>query len=160
MSTTIYEINRKYTLDQTFFDSINTEAKAYFLGLLWADGSISKSAKRCSANNRLQISQKIDDINQLHNLQKALKSNYLLYTSTTNNSYSKNHKIATLSINSVYLVNKLESLGVYNKENRTSIPKLPNNLIHHFIRGYFDGDGCLSIYQQTIKKWVVNKQEF
>ena len=160
MSTTIYEINRKHTLDQTFFDTIDTEAKAYFLGLLWADGSLSKTTKRCSGNNRLSISQKIDDIDQLHKMQIALNSNYSLYMSTTNNTYSKNHKIATLSINSVYLVNQLERLGMYNKENRTSIPEIPNNLIHHFIRGYFDGDGCLSIYQQQIKKWNINKQEF
>lgn len=160
MSTTIYEINRKHTLNQTFFDTIDTEAKAYLLGLLWADGSLSKTAKRYSGNNRLSISQKIDDIDQLHKIQMALNSNYSLYMSTTNNAYSKNHKIATLSINSVYLVNQLECLGMCNKESRTSIPKMPNNLTHHFIRGYFDGDGCLSVYQQKIKKWNINKQEF
>lgn len=52
MSATIYEINRKHTLNQTFFDTIDTEAKAYFLGLLWADGSLSKTAKRCSGNKQ------------------------------------------------------------------------------------------------------------
>lgn len=96
MSTTIYEINRKHTLNQTFFDTINTEAKAYFLGLLWADGSLSKTAKRCSGNNRLSISQKIDDIDQLHKMQMALNSNYSLYMSIKLKRYKRTNKAVSL----------------------------------------------------------------
>ena len=33
------KLSRKYTLNEEFFDIIDTEAKAYFLGLLYADGS-------------------------------------------------------------------------------------------------------------------------
>lgn len=29
----------------------------------------------------------------------------------------------------------------------------------HFIRGYFDGDGCLSLYEQHVKQWTIRKQE-
>lgn len=27
------------------------------------------------------------------------------------------------------------------------LPNIPDNLLHHFIRGYFDGDGCVTIKQ-------------
>ena len=32
------ELQRKYKIDETFFDVVNTEEKAYFLGFLYADG--------------------------------------------------------------------------------------------------------------------------
>lgn len=28
-----------------------------------------------------------------------------------------------------------------------NFPELPENLIHHYMRGYFDGDGCISIHK-------------
>ena len=43
----------------------------------------------------------------------------------------------------------LENLGYGTKEQRTGIPPMPQELLRHFIRGYFDGDGCLSVYKQN-----------
>lgn len=53
-------INRKHTLNEKYFDKIDTEHKAYWLGFLWADGSISKTATRCADYNRLTLAQKSD----------------------------------------------------------------------------------------------------
>ena len=42
------------------------------------------------------------------------------------------------------LVSDIEKLGVI--ENKTLVltfPELPTELVHHFIRGYFDGDGSV-----------------
>lgn len=54
----------------------------------------------------------------------------------------------------------LERLGYGRKDERTSIPPMPADLVRHFVRGYFDGDGGLSVYVQKVKQWTVNKQEW
>lgn len=148
--------NRKYTVNETYFDTINTPEKAYWLGFLWADGNISKTTDRSSGPNRLRIAQKKDEEKHLIRFQKEIESNHpLKYVM-----HKDNHIVAQIDINSRKLCMALQSIGFDNKDKRTQIPKIPNELISHFIRGYFDGDGCLSLYTQQIKKWSVNKQEW
>lgn len=47
----------------------------------------------------------------------------------------------------------MAELGIYpNKSLTVQFPEyIPNNLISHFVRGYFDGDGCISIKETSIK---------
>ena len=48
---------------------------------------------------------------------------------------------------SKYLSNRLSELGIgQNKAFTIRFPKLEQDLIPHFIRGFFDGDGCISVY--------------
>ena len=57
-----HDINRRHSLNTHFFDTIHNEEQAYWLGFLWADGSWSKTAPRCSGPNRLTLSQKLSEI--------------------------------------------------------------------------------------------------
>ena len=43
---------RKYPIDEQFFDAIDSEEKAYFLGMLYADGT--NSMKKTEVSLRLQ----------------------------------------------------------------------------------------------------------
>lgn len=156
MPTSVYKINRKHTIDDTYFDNINSERKAYWLGFIWADGSLSQTAKRCSGHNRLSISQKLDEIQHLEKFKADIKSNAIIHVREP----MTNKYVAILDINSRPLCITLESMGYAVKSKRIHIPQIPNDLIRHFIRGYFDGDGCLSIYDQHVKQWVVHRQEF
>lgn len=150
------QINRKHTVNEHYFDEIITEHQAYWLGFLWADGNISKTAKRCAGMNRITLAQKANEIKHLQNFKKDLCADYPITTRPR----IQNHLISTLHINSRLLCIALENLGFGAKDNRTVIPNIPQNLMHHFIRGYFDGDGCLSVYVQNVKnKWFINKQE-
>lgn len=160
MSISKYNINRKHKVNHEYFDKIDSEEKAYWIGFLWADGSLSKTSKRCLEKNRLAVAQTTKDINQLIMLKKALNSDSIIKTKTVNNNYAKEKSISTLTINSTYLCKTLEAHGMSKKETRTDIPKMPKTLIRHFIRGYFDGDGCLSIYEQHVCKYTINRQEF
>ncbi len=36
-------------------------------------------------------------------------------------------------------------------KNQRQMPPISQHLIHHFVRGYFDGDGCISV-RRTIKR--------
>lgn len=70
----IYEINRQYKLNNQYFDNINTEEKAYWLGFLWADGSIHKTNPRSKHQNRLTIVQKKSEIKHIQKFNKAISS--------------------------------------------------------------------------------------
>lgn len=48
MQSSPFSANRRHTLDATYFDQIDTPEKAYWLGFVWADGGLSKTAPRCS----------------------------------------------------------------------------------------------------------------
>lgn len=150
------KINRKYNVDENFFNNIDTENKAYWLGFLWADGNITKTTKRSSGPNRLRISQQYSDLNHIEKLKKDIKSEHNI-TRTKDN-------MAQLDINSRAICKSLEKLGFSLKNERVDIPKIDESLIRHFIRGYFDGDGSFSIYKQKIcqnnKNYILNKFEF
>ncbi len=54
--------------------------------------------------------------------------------------------VASFSIYNTKLVKDLIELGcVNNKTFKIRIPSLGDGLMRHFIRGYFDGDGCIYI---------------
>ncbi|MGL4570171.1 MAG: hypothetical protein ACRCVJ_03820 [Clostridium sp.] len=59
----------------------------------------------------------------------------------------KNSKSYYVSLTSVHMCKRLIELGVIpNKTGRESIPKeIPDKLLHHFLRGFFDGDGITDI---------------
>lgn len=156
MPTSIYDINRKHSVNDKYFTDINTEEKAYWLGFIWADGSISKTSKRCSGPNRLNVSQKTKEIEHLERFARTIESTANIDTREP----MPNKYVSILNINSRPLCMSLEKLGYGIKSKRIHIPPIPKQLIRHFIRGYFDGDGCLSLYTQKCKKWIVNRQEF
>lgn len=62
------EVARRYTVDETFFDQIDTEEKAYWLGFLTADGGI--------ARNRILPGLKVSDIGHLHKFVASLESDH------------------------------------------------------------------------------------
>lgn len=156
MPTPIYEINRKHSVNSQYFDNIDTEEKAYWLGFIWADGSIAKTAKRCSGPNRLSVSQKSKETAHVQRFADAIQADNEINFQEP----MPNKKIAKLDINSRPLCIALEKLGYGIKSYRVHIPNIPTDLICHFIRGYFDGDGGLSLYDQKVKQWTVHRQEF
>lgn len=120
----------RHKVDETFFDYIDTESKAYFLGLMFSDGSVSK--------NQFYIKLKDEDI--LLKFRKELKCDYpILYTEYPYKSYK-------LQISSQTLCKALSKLGcIPNKTKIITLPTLREDLYRHFIRGFFDGDGCLQL---------------
>lgn len=150
-----YDINRRHSLNTHFFDTIHSEEQAYWLGFLWADGSWSKTAPRCSGPNRLTLSQKLSEINHLQLFLNTLEADYPIRRFTSGYGAA-----VAAHINSRPLCISLERLGFARKDQRIHIPPIPPSLLHHFVRGYFDGDGCLSVYQQTVGNAVINKQEW
>lgn len=156
MHSSIYQINRRHTVNASYFDQIDTPEKAYWLGFLWADGNISRTAPRCSGPNRLRLSQKVPEKGHIQLFLDTIEADYEIDTLTN----GEGRTTCQVDINSRPLCMALEALGYGLKADRTTIPPMPAELLHHFVRGYFDGDGCLSIYQQRYKHYVIERQEW
>lgn len=138
--------SRKYTLDEKFFDGIDTEEKAYFLGLLYADGYIHEKKYIIS----LELAEK--DKALILKFRKALGTNRpILKRESWHSIKGKLYFTKTwrLAISSKYMISALAKLGCYqNKSLTLKFPnsnQVPNKFRNHFIRGYFDGDGCWTL---------------
>lgn len=122
--------------DDTVFESINTVEKAYWLGFLYADGSMSKN------NNTIELSLKSSDIGHL------IKFKYFL-------GFEENKKLfqdsvrCRLQFSNKKVKQDLSILGCVPKKSLIlTFPtpeQVPRIFIKDFIRGYIDGDGCLYI---------------
>lgn len=139
------ELQRKYPLFENFFDSIDTEEKAYFLGLLYADGYNNTVKKDVC------ISLKEEDVellNKMTNIIQPTKPLFYLDMSPVNRGMKNTKNQYRITISNKHISEKLVELGC--GKAKTSILKFPTNeqvpqyLIHHFVRGYFDGDGSVS----------------
>lgn len=131
--------NRKHKFDYDFFSSIDTEGKAYWLGFLYADGYV-------NYNGLITLGLKQSDKEHLEKFRRAISAND---TSIKNR---KETKSVHLTLNSVKAARDLSRLGCWQKKSLTlsfpSAEQVPQSLIHHFMRGYFDVDGCICAYDK------------
>jgi hypothetical protein len=119
----------KFNID--YFEKIDTEDKAYFLGFIVADGCIN-----CNTNS-ISIIQK--ETNILYDFKKYINFEGNIFNSKVRN-------ISSISITSQKTKNDLAKLGIVsNKTKIVKYPDIPKNLQNHFMRGVFDGDGCISL---------------
>lgn len=152
-------VKKKYTLNENYFSNIDTEDKAYFLGLLYADGCVSRTY-----NNNIQIALQAKDGYILEKFKECINSDKPLYNlpvtevkgfKNMNKQYFRKAQIL-FAFASLRIKNDLKKLGLESNKSLTIEFKeiLSTNLMHHFIRGIFDGDGCISTSDKN--KWVVS----
>jgi hypothetical protein len=128
----ISEASRKYAFNEKILDNLESPDVLWFLGWLWSDG--------CNKKIRMQITAHQNDEEVLHKLNKILSSNRPLEK-------PKNKKCRVLYIDSIDFCRKLQDLGcVPRKSLEINYPTwIKNKDGHkHFLRGVFEGDGCIS----------------
>lgn len=139
--------NRKWYIDEHYFDKIDTPNKAYILGLLYADGYNSET----KAIIRLMLQE--DDFEILEKIRKELQYSKPLVFVKCDDKVSKlgytSKNMYSLHFYNKHMSDKLKEYGMM--QNKSLILKFPSKLkdelIPHFVRGYMDGDGC--IYKST-----------
>ena len=145
---------KKLFYDDTIFETINSEEKAYWLGFLMADGYITTTER----NAELGIELNIKDKEHLVKFQKFLKTNAMVqernrfFEKVANNYCNKTLNSCFIRIYNKKIVEDLMKLG-FQQNNRSKgleFCDMPPILRKHFIRGFFDGDG--SIYQDHKRK--------
>lgn len=147
---------RKYKINENFFSVIDTEEKAYALGLIYADGYINKQETQIN----LTLSEKDVDILKKLNGLIYINDHPLMYRIplTTTKPYF------TLNISNKKMTKDIVSLGCGNKKSFTltfpNTNQVPSNLVSHFIRGYFDGDGSISQYKLQKTFNIVGTKSF
>lgn len=126
-------------LDEHYFENIDNEEKAYFLGLIVSDGCIYSQNIRSSM---ITITLQGCDKYILERFIKCIKSNKHIT--------SDGRGCFEIQILSDIMVNDLRKYGLFeNKSLHTIFPKnLPKDLYCHFIRGLIDGDGSISFYNR------------
>jgi hypothetical protein len=137
------ERNRKYYIDAHAFDEIDTEEKAYWWGFIYADGNVHKRS--------LAVGLAQKDIVQLKRLKRFLRSSHPITTNDINCSNGKKYPGAQFYATDKHLADRLKELGILvGRPNFNLVTEnLNKNLAHHWIRGYFDGDGSISLPERT-----------
>lgn len=133
--------------DENYFDSIDTQNKAYLLGFLFADGCIQK-------NNVVSIVVHEKDIEILHYLKSELSASNTIsrIKHLTNNGCSFHVRI---NFCSKHMCDSLIKLGCNrNKTRDLKFPNIPEEYKWHFIRGFMDGDGCISLRNRNGRKYL------
>lgn len=128
-----------YYRNSHYFDNIDTPNKAYILGLIYADGC--NDVKR----HHLTISLQERDKLILESIKKELEYEGPLLFNPIHERNSKRMNVYSLSIADVQISEQLNEKGVFQAKSLIlKFPDcVPNELLRHFVRGYFDGDGCV-----------------
>lgn len=118
-------------VNENYFDNIDCENKAYWLGFIFADGNVSDE-------NRIEIGLHIDDFSHLEKFKKDIE-----YVGEIKNKKGTNS--CRITFRNKKLVNTLKKYGVCENKSKTKeFPKnIPNEYIKDFVRGYFDGNGSI-----------------
>lgn len=139
--------NRKYSLNEHYFEKIDTKEKAYILGFIYADGNL----KDTDGYYRLAFSQHPQDREILEYIKNQLNySGPIRYDrSQVDKRNGQTYYHDRLQINSKDLIKDLNKHGVMQRKSLIlKAPLIEQEFIGSFIRGYFDGDGTVGLYKK------------
>ena len=121
-------------MKEHFFQEINEEAKAYFLGLLISDGNVFKDNTGRQAS--ISITLDLKDEYMLEKFKEVLQAN----TSVGHDGRG----CGQVAVRSNIMAEDLAKYGVVpRKSYNTYLPLLSKEMMPHLIRGIFDGDGSI-----------------
>jgi AraC-like DNA-binding protein len=141
---------RVYRLNENFFDTIDTEEKAYWLGFLYADGGLVHYEAPRIKTYSIRLGLAEVDLEILERLRDTLypDKDKPIAAPKHKGGYTGSSQQRYLEIHSKHMFTSLVSKGCgLRKSLMLQFPtsdQVPDALIRHFIRGYFDGDGCIT----------------
>ena len=134
----------KYGVDETFFNKWSSDM-AYVLGFWYADGSVEFSPAMRGKYIRVTCTDK----EIVESIKFAMRSDHTIVTTRKGKRYKDVH---LLRIGSAALFDQLVRLGVVERKSTViTIPEVPRQFLMHFVRGYFDGDGCVYLEKNKEK---------
>ena len=162
--------NNLKTYDESFFEKIDTEEKAYWLGFIYADGWVVRNHSKDKEGRQLKkyslgIELSVKDKEHLIKFAKVICFNFeesMLYSRERKIYYEhlneeKTYEMCAFQVSSKKIVEDLIKLGcVPNKTLIKTFPtynEVPSKLMGHFMRGYADGNGGVLSKQ---KAWTIS----
>lgn len=134
-------------LNHDYFELIDTEEKAYFLGLLLADGHVDDSKEYSRA---ISLSLMQEDKYMVEAFAKAVGTNLTVkeYTNSTGfqRKDGKPHVECRIVLHSKKLANDISCYNIVPHKSYLEyhLPFVAPELMRHFIRGFFDGNGSIT----------------
>ena len=147
--------NRRFEVNHNYFEKIDTEEKAYWLGFLYADGCVRKQ----KTGSQLILKLSVKDEDHLNLFKKNIQSEHKIFhyknktISKKGTPSSSDNCIIRISSNKI--VEDLISHGCVPRKTFTiDKPNIDKKFYKDFIRGYYDGDGNF-FYSEKTKVSVV-----
>lgn len=133
------------------FEKINTEEKAYWLGFLYADGSVN------SKEDKIELGLAEKDLHHIEKFKAFLGINNKI-------SYRESTKSYRMSFRSQSCKQDLIDKGCIPKKSLVlqypTEQQVPFYLMKHFIRGYFDGDGWFTNTPDCFQVGLIGTEAF
>lgn len=166
-------VKKKLTINNVnhnYFDNIDSDDKAYFLGFIIADGSISSGINSHDGNGRFSINIMEEDSYLLEFLKLQLHSDNIIKIKPENSNGVKHRKAQALfRWTSVPMKIKLEtkyniiSNKTYDFDFKFPLDTIPIEFQGAFVRGFIDGDGSFESHKGvfnpsivgTSKEWII-----
>ena len=127
----------RYRCDAEYFDVLDSDEKAYWLGFIAADG--------CVIGNAVIVRLALKDARHLDRLRTAMACDRPITT------HHYRYSFASFEARSPHLVETLNRYGIVPRKSLTlTFPMLPETFTGAFVRGYFDGDGTIGWYNNTV----------
>lgn len=137
---------RKYFHDEDYFESIDNEHKAYWLGFLFADGYILESSY---GQKKLGFSLAKDSEDALENFKKDIQATNPITWEFPGQREGecRRQPMGRILLTSDKTTNDLIDKGMIPRKSRALLPpdKLPESLFRHFVRGFLDGNGSIGM---------------
>lgn len=137
---------KKYSINEKYFD-VQTSDMVYLLGFLAADGTIGEK------DNVIKIGLSQVDYDFLKTINQKLGSTYPVKKYTNGQGY----ECCSLSFTSEYMKKQLATFNIVPQKTFSfEIPKnIKSEYFNDFLRGYFDGDGCISTAGSNAIRWSI-----
>lgn len=137
---------RKYNVDESFFERIDSKEKAYFLGWLASDGYVNLKKGAFAISLQERDKEVLEKLNFLIKNERPLTK--IIYDKPGQENWKNQYR---LNVSSRKMSNDLSKILVCrNKSKEIVMPEIPDGLLNEFIKGIFEGDG--NIYFQLTKK--------
>ncbi len=131
-----------YECNHDFFETIDVEEKAYWLGMWVADVTVLNRGRVGSDLQRR-------DRGHIEKFLEDIESNHIIRDKMAKYPYKdeiRESPVSRFRIDSIKMVHDLIKNGCGPNKSLThkwpSDEQVPEHLKHHFLRGYSDGDGC------------------
>lgn len=129
---------------------------AYVLGYLYADGSMEDAFYLRGKYIRVSSVERIN----IEKIQALLDSKHTITIHDPKNKPYNGRPRYMLRIGNQTLYNSLLKHGLYpNKSLSIALPLIPSQYFADFVRGYFDGDGCVHIERTAgkVQSVIINR---
>jgi hypothetical protein len=141
---------KKWSVDQRYFEKINSDEHGYYIGLIMSDGCLLETKNKEKAGI-LEITLQSKDSYVLTKMKESIQYTGPLYLK--NNSKRNRQDTATLTICDYKFVEHLKKYGLNPRKsiNHGFFTNIPDKFIPSALRGYFDGDGSVYITDNNRK---------